>query len=123
MQVYLNGLDRWFAYVVEYRDALAHRIPLYIPERVRPENVEIYNALTAGMTEALNNLDASTYETLHEQQEQLLDFQPIITHSVTETTAYFAFHVQMITDFLTVEELGIKMFSEIKMVGDVGSQQ
>jgi hypothetical protein len=28
---YLESLDSWFEYLVDYRDALAHRIPLYIP--------------------------------------------------------------------------------------------
>jgi hypothetical protein len=51
---------------------------------------------------------------LADQQNQLLEFQPFITHSVTETTAQVAFHPQMIADFRTVEELGEKMFSEIK---------
>jgi hypothetical protein len=116
MQAYFAGLDQWFTYVVEYRDALAHRIPLYIPERVRPENVEAYNALTVQMSDALNTVDAAKYESLAAQQNKLLEFQPFITHSATETTAQFAFHVQMIADFLTVEELGEKMFSEIKAI-------
>jgi hypothetical protein len=116
MQAYLAGLDQWFTYVVEYRDALAHRIPLYIPERVRPKNVDAYNALTVQMTDALSTLDAAKYESLAAQQNQLLEFQPFITHSVTETTGQVAFHVQMIADFLTVEELGEKMLSEIKVI-------
>jgi hypothetical protein len=114
MQAYLAGLDRWFTYIVDYRDALAHRIPLYIPERVRAENVDTYNGLTDQMTDALNTLDAVKYECLADQQNQLLEFQPFITHSVTGTTAQVAFHPQMIADFRTVEELGEKMFSEIK---------
>ncbi|WP_426420203.1 hypothetical protein [Bradyrhizobium genosp. A] len=110
-QAYLTGLDQWFAYVVEYRDALAHRIPLYIPERVRPENIDAYNALTAQIAEALNTLNAIEYETLAALQNELLEFQPFITHSIRETTGQVAFHVQMIADFLTVEELGQKMHS------------
>lgn len=118
MQTYLAGLDGWFTYVVEYRDAFAHRIPLYIPQRVRPTNVDTYNALSIQMTDALNALDGPKYEELAAQQSELLEFQPIITHSITETTAHFPFHVQMIADFLTVEELGVRMFSEIQAIGD-----
>jgi hypothetical protein len=33
--------------------------------------------------------------------------------SIKETTAHFAFHVQMLADFLTVEELGHKMLLEL----------
>jgi hypothetical protein len=36
-----------------------------------------------------------------------------MTHSVSEATAHVAFHVQMIADFLTVEELGRKMLLEL----------
>src|SRR5258705_3509371 len=37
----LSKLDTWFEYLVEYRDALAHRIPLYIPPGgVRPALVD-----------------------------------------------------------------------------------
>jgi hypothetical protein len=38
---------------------------------------------------------------------------PLITHSVKETTAHFAFHVQMLTDFVTVEDVGYRMLDEI----------
>jgi hypothetical protein len=30
-QTRLDEIEEWFGYVTEYRDALAHRIPLYIP--------------------------------------------------------------------------------------------
>ena len=36
-----------------------------------------------------------------------------MTHSINETTAHYAFHVQMIADFMTVEELGQKMLLEL----------
>jgi hypothetical protein len=83
---------RWLDYVIEYRDALAHLIPLYIPPGgVQPKNVDAYNDLSRRMTEALymkNN--GYEYERLSREQEKLLIFQPLITHSVTETTAHFA---------------------------------
>ncbi len=115
MQAYLTSLDQWFAYIVDYRDALAHRIPLYIPERVGAENVDAYNALTAQMTEAANEMDFFKYDSLHAKQEQLLDFQPYITHSIIDATTHVAFHAQMLTDFRTIEEIGDKMLSEIKV--------
>src|SRR3546814_11603884 len=33
LQDYLSGHDEWFRYLENYRDALAHRVPLYIPPR------------------------------------------------------------------------------------------
>jgi hypothetical protein len=115
-QAYLQTLDGWMNYIIEYRDALAHRIPLYIPPGgVRPTNVDAYNELSQQMGEALYvKEDGYLYERLAARQEQLLVFQPVITHSVRETTGHFRFHVQMLTDFLTIEEIGYKMLDEFK---------
>jgi hypothetical protein len=115
-QNYLTSRDEWMEHVIEYRDALAHRIPLYIPPGgVRPKNVDAYNDLTRRMHEALYvRADPSGWERLSAEQEELLIFQPMMTHSVKETTAHYPFHVQMIADFLTVEEFGYKMLDELK---------
>lgn len=111
----LDEMEAWFGYITEYRDALAHRIPLYIPPgAVLTRNVDKYNDLTARMTLALNNLQPYEYERLSEEQSKLLVFQPMITHSVRETTGHFPFHIQMIADFLTIEELWHKMRAELK---------
>jgi hypothetical protein len=114
-QAYLQKLDPWLDYLIEYRDAFAHRIPLYIPPGGVPtKNVDAYNELSQRIAEALYvKNDGFEYERLSAEQEKLLVFQPLITHSVKETTAHFAFHVQMLTDFLTVEELGYKMLDEL----------
>jgi hypothetical protein len=115
LRAYLQSLDPWLEYVIEYRDALAHRIPLYIPPGgVQPKNVDVYNDLSCRMTEALYvKHDGFEYQRLSAEQERLLVFQALITHSVTETTAHYPFHVQMPTDFFTIEELGYKMLNEL----------
>ncbi|MGA9010245.1 MAG: hypothetical protein WB495_26010 [Xanthobacteraceae bacterium] len=111
----LREMDGWFDYITEYRDALAHRIPLYIPPgSVRPHDVENYNDLMTRMTDALNGLQPYEYERLAEEQRRLLVFQPMITHSIKETTGHFVFHVQMLADLLTVEELGQLILNELK---------
>jgi hypothetical protein len=91
---YLERLDGgWFAYITEYRDALAHRIPVYIPPGgVRPRDLEAYNDLTQHMNEALGDRDSPKYEKLSAEQDMLLTFQPLMTHSTSETKAHFAFH-------------------------------
>jgi hypothetical protein len=114
---YLESLDNWFGYLTEYRDALAHRIPLYVPPGgVPPRNIDAYNDLMLRINAALNRLDTSEYDRLSTEQSRLLVFQPLMTHSIHETTAHYAFHVQMLADFLTVEELGMKLLSELKSV-------
>lgn len=53
-QTYLTGLDKWFDYLVDYRDALAHRVPLYIPPgNVLKKDVEEYTELQELMGDAL----------------------------------------------------------------------
>ena len=43
-QTRLDEMERWFGYITEYRDALAHRIPLYIPPgAVLTRDVDKYN--------------------------------------------------------------------------------
>jgi hypothetical protein len=115
-QHYLTSRDEWMEHVIEYRDALAHRIPLYIPPGGIPtRNAGAYHDLTRRMNEAIYvEGDPSEYDRLSVEQEKLLIFQPLMTHSVTETTAHFPFHVQMLADFLTVEEMGLKMLDELR---------
>lgn len=115
-QEYLKSRDEWMEHVIEYRDSLAHRIPLYIPPGgVPPRNVDAYNELSERIQQALYvKWNPSEYHQLSAEQEKLLIFQPMMTHSVKETTAHFPFHAQMIADFLTVEEFGYKMIEELK---------
>jgi hypothetical protein len=111
---YLESLDKWFAYLVEYRDAFAHRIPLYIPpggvlKKDRDAAQELENRKAA----ALNAFDPHEYERLNTEQMKLFVFQPLICHSYSEMVAPCAFHPLLIVDFLTVEELGEKMLAEL----------
>jgi hypothetical protein len=101
--------------VSEYRDALAHRIPLYVPPGGIPtRNVDAYNDLEVRIRDALYvRGDGFAYERLKVEQEKLLIFQPLITHSITETTAHYAFHCQMVADFKTIEEIGYKLLEEL----------
>lgn len=108
-------MDRWFEYLGDFRHALAHRIPIYVPPGMVPqENVDAYNAITMRMTNALNRLRPQEYERLSEKQNKLLIFQPLIAHSTIETKAPYIFHPQLIADFLTVEALAEKMLLELR---------
>jgi hypothetical protein len=70
------------------------------------------------MNEALwMRLDGFEYEELAAAQAQLLVFQPIITHSVTEATSFIRIHIQMLSDFNTLEELAYKMLDELRASG------
>jgi hypothetical protein len=84
------------------------------PGGVPVGHVDAYNALERGMQEALYvRGNAYEYERLLAEQNKLLVFQPLISHSITETTAHFAFHVQMVVDFMTVDEMSNKILDEL----------
>jgi hypothetical protein len=111
LREYLDTLEGWFVYLVDYRDAFAHRIPLYIPPGgVRPKDHKKARELEERKTAALNPYE---YERLDTEQVKLFVFQPLICHSFNEMPAPMAFHPQLIADFLTVEELGLKMLAEL----------
>ncbi len=99
---WITGAAYWLALAVTAAGFTYYNIPLL--ETGRP---------TIGA-----NQYGITYENLAAEQNELLVFQPLITHSVTKTTAHFAFHVQMIADFLTVEEVGEKMLAELARNGN-----
>jgi hypothetical protein len=115
MQTYLNAMEEWFDYLGEFRHALAHRIPVYIPPgMVLQRDVDDYNNLTREMSDALNQMRPYDYQRLSKEQAKLLVFQPLIAHSTVETKAPYVFHVQMIADFLTVEALAERMLTELQ---------
>jgi hypothetical protein len=112
MQGYLDQLDRWFEYVIDYRDALAHRIPLYIaPYFVPDENAVAYQALEAQSLAARN---ASEHHRLKEEQLKLAAFQPIMLHTLQNDKGAVGFHFQLLRDFATVEEIARKLLDELR---------
>jgi hypothetical protein len=99
----------WYSeYSKNYRDALAHRIPMYIPPFILVgEEQEKYLALE----EQIRKLDFSLPETpaicdeLREKQEALGQPSLVFTHSFDEKSGFVFLHNQLIIDYLTVEEV------------------
>ncbi|MGB6176678.1 MAG: hypothetical protein WBF43_10170 [Methylocella sp.] len=110
----LSKLDKWFDNLDNFRHALAHRIPLYIPPYVVPNGkVAAYQQLIARMTEALNRLDFEEHERLSAEQMTLARFIPCVTHSFEEKVTPVFFHGQMLADFKTIEVLAQKILAEL----------
>jgi len=108
---YLKSIKKWFRHVAEFRDSLAHRIPLYVlPFIVSEPNVPEYNRL---QREAFAAADYKTYLELKAQQDKLGAYRPWMTHSPTEGAPVAVFHNQMLQDFLTVDECANKLLAEI----------
>jgi hypothetical protein len=111
---FLETRDEWFDYIADYRHALGHRIPLYIPPgSVLKKNHDAFNELQRRMNEALSTFRPYEYERLLVEQSKLLVFQPMMGHSFDEMEAPYRFHPQLLADFLTVEELALKVLDEL----------
>ncbi len=112
---YLVGLDEWICHLEDFRHALAHRIPLYIPPSVISTNDEgTYRELEVRKSDAFQKHDFAEYERLTAAQDALGKFMPWMTHSFEEKAKPVVFHAQLLADFNTVDELGLKMLAELK---------
>lgn len=114
LRTYLEERKEWFDHIKNFRDSLAHRIPLYIPPYiVDPKDVGSFHSLEASTAEALKGGDMEEFERLEAEQEKLKVFRPWITHSFREGSAMLVFHAQMLNDFATIHEIGEKFIEEL----------
>jgi len=112
----LASFDPWFDFLEDYRHALAHRIPLYVPSyAVSTATQGEYASLGMRMHDALRRRDLDEYDRLQEAQERLAVFQPCMMHSFGENARPIWFHFQLLDDFRTVEEIAWKMFDELNL--------
>lgn len=114
MQDYLVDLEPWFEHIEDFRHALAHRIPLYVPPFVVPDaqqaaydDVDVRKWATR---------DVAEYERLKAEQLALVEFRPIMTHKLYDKKPPVVFHIQLLNDFATVEEIGRKMLEELALL-------
>lgn len=97
----------WYAQMGEFRHALAHRIPFYVPPYlVIGDDIERYNALEKQKWARIKAKDIEGYVAADEEQDRLGKFRPIIAQSPSSGSRTIAFHPQLIADISTVEELG-----------------
>jgi hypothetical protein len=112
-QDYLTGLNDWFNYLKKFRDALAHRIPLYIPLGIPNDKVEVYLHLGDRIKEATQQRDVAEARRLFSERISLPVFIPIVTHSIEDGAEHIQLHPQLLTDFGTIEAIAQRMLKEI----------
>ncbi len=113
-RAYLESREVWFQHLKGFRDALAHRIPLYIPPHVvSTDHVEEYNRLDQAWHDALARGNHDECDRIEAQQRPLTFFRPWMTHSIAEKAKVVPFHRQLIINFLTIEEAATKFLSEL----------
>lgn len=99
-----DSIKSWYAdYSKEYRDALAHRIPLYVPpQALSDEETEEYRALE-------KQLDFTSLEAIS-RNDEILDRMSsmgracfLFAHSLGEGCEPVYLHAQVISDFITID--------------------
>ena len=105
---YLNTdtMIKWHnEYLKNYRDALSHRIPLYLPPKtLTPEQTLQYQQIENKIEECYKTGDFETIEKLHKEQDCIGDVCFAVSHDLSESKA-IALHPQLIADFNTIEEI------------------
>lgn len=118
LQAYLAEHHQWFAYLENYRHALAHRIPLYIPPRqLGTADQDNFAAIEAQRGEAAAEGDWCRFDELGGMQDRLGSFEPHIMHSYGEAAQPVRFHAQLICDIATVVEIGERLFRQLDTLG------
>ena len=114
-QVSLRELDGWFDHLEDFRHALAHRIPLYIPPYVVSEaNQAAYREHQDRINAAIAHSDFVAYDRLSAEQDALGIFRPWVTHAVGDQQATpVMLHSQLLADFATVEAVAQKVLAEL----------
>jgi hypothetical protein len=113
-RTYLETLSGWFDYLENYRHAAAHRIPLYIPPYVVFEtNQAAYALLQTQIEGATRAGRVEERDRLEQEALKLAEFRPVMMHSYSEGASTVYFHPQVLIDFSTVYEIGIRMQSEL----------
>jgi len=113
-QAYLDSRQQWLGNLINFRDALAHRVPLYIPPYVVPErNIPKYNELEKAKWEEPAKSDPVSYEKIKTEQLQLCQFVPGMMHSIFDQSPQIEFHSQLLIDYVTIDEYGRTLLQEL----------
>lgn len=107
---YLNAdqMKKWHnEYLKNYRDALSHRIPLYVPpKRINALQKQQEANFDNEIRDAIKNQDYGKMSSVQNDMDLVGDPAPFFVHSLSETEyKYVVLHAQVITDFGTVEEI------------------
>jgi hypothetical protein len=104
----------WFKHLTDFRDALAHRIPLYIPPfMIDPDDGAEYEALDQAAAQSLMAGDLLAYEANVANRDALRHFKPLMTHTHQPPAKVIVFHVQLLADLSTVNDLGTRFLDEL----------
>jgi len=104
-----NSIKTWNAdYSKNYRDSLAHRIPLYVPPSLLNDaEAQVFRDREQQIQKLdfTKEADREKYDELHEAQQKLGRVSHFLAHSLNEGSRPVYFHAQVLADFATIEEV------------------
>ncbi|WOJ88779.1 hypothetical protein RZS28_13285 [Methylocapsa polymorpha] len=110
----LESMSDWFKYLEDYRHALAHRIPLYVPPfSIAPDKADRYCELERSIFDLIVQRKKAEAQAQQLERDSLRFFQPCIMHSWTGEARPIQFHTQMLTDFKTIEMIAAKLLDDL----------
>jgi hypothetical protein len=113
---YLKTRRKWLRDVAEFRDSLAHRIPLYVvPFVLSEDRADEYQRLQTEAYEAGLKGDYKAYDALVSKQKALGVYRPWMMHSPAEKSPGVVFHDQLLQDFTTIDECANKILEELAL--------
>ncbi len=115
LQTHLGEMDGWLDYLENYRHALGHQIPLYIPPYiVPPQNEARHHAIDEEVWAAIRAHRFADAEKLEVERSSLAYFRAIALHSFEHGKPAIQFHPQMLVDFKTLESFARLFLSALQ---------
>jgi hypothetical protein len=115
-KIYLESRTEWFESLQDFRHALAHRIPLYVPPAgMTEEEQKKYNDLEKKIRAALRRGDLPEVQKLSKKQKRLGHIYPVMTHSFSERSKIIVFPAQILADMNTIFELTTHFMKELRL--------
>ena len=99
----------YYSYAKNFRDALAHRIPPYVPPfQMTPDQWEMFHQLEQQVTESMRRGELGHAHELQDHQDTIGSISAAVAHSHSDDDASppVALHPQMLADGNTVVMLG-----------------
>ncbi len=92
-------------YLINYRDALSHRIPLYVPpQTLNTEQKKKVEQIENKITDCIRSQDFDVLDKLSNEQKNIGSICPFFIHALSENK-YVVLHAQLIADFNTIEKI------------------
>jgi hypothetical protein len=107
------SMRAWHAgFLKIFRDALAHRIPLYVPPAaLTDEETGKYMLLQRQLMDFSSIETILQHDQIWEKLDQLGRACPLFAHSFREESRPVFLHAQIIADFMTIDEI-VKIFCD-----------